>query len=1375
MENLKKNRCFDISVILPTLRPERVRRCIERVAEVSPGVNYEIVLVSPLDLEKELVGCSGYERLHFVREKEKQGSCYANTLGWEKASGKYVFAIADDHMLGLHCLRNLIEFMKPHDEEIFLGGARCYGVSGPGCEHTVYGMYYAYNPCIRRELVAQIGGFYDPYYRCYWGDPDLALRVWHHGGKAALCPDAWIEFNNASDAVDSESQEKYKERDYLAFVKRWHSIYGTQVKSSKFEDINIRNKGAYPGLPPEKCTRLFVFLQKKDWAAVEDEVAHDGEVFLNRAYLPDVFSQVQENRHAIPLVAKCKMMRWLCNQLYGKDGSRTAQERSVSREEKQWIIARIVSDINLQHSLNQNLTDSRDYLNDILSAVGSFYASKEYVKRGPTLVIEGYKGINIIYYEQRFFSWPQEFKGFCDQVFSAKKDKRLFHEDKIFKIFQKLNELFAGEETADWRAIRECEEKSSNYYFIFSILNFFLTNAHLKGSPELVIEGYKGVNVIHLGRKYYSWHQRLGGFQIELFDACRDKFAFSGEHIYELIEKIDQESGTAALIDWRLIQQSEKAFLDLTKCGSNENLFQELSNLTNKELCCDVILMLNNKDWAWLEKSLENCLGRYSLAIFFPLVYATALEKLSEAPRAVVWRFCYWLTLQLFAPRYGYKPIGRIPFDHIFPFLTGLIDQNEIPKEIQKIIESEAGKVEELKDDSQEFKLYWYMQHYFAVFKEAGKFNPVFALRRKYFASNSLGSLKLRIQQYEKLPEKQRANASFLSMIKQKTYEVFFKKNDAKSLSKDYKKFLCANSEKTEEDSVRFVDVKKYSVTPPILIISGYRDYNIIRSWDGYYGLNQRLGEFSLFEFKEKREPDVFFGKSILAVKSLIDKYLGLPARRDEQVFDWALLTKNELLFLCNEKFDPKGLVPVDDVLLVVEGYRQFNIVHCNGLYFGWPWSAGGFFLQKFLENSSGYGAVVAEFIAEVKVLIDLKLGSPTLEEQDKHDWARMHEVEVICDNKYRCKNNIREKAQVLDSLPTVMIVSTAVGCNIRCRMCYLQSDHELSYGGSSARKNMSEETFSRVLGLLPKLDTAIMTVEGEILLHRKWVERWLEIIRQKKNLKLSFQTNGMLMNHDAINMVLENTAIEHVAFSVDGVTPDVFEFIRCGAKMEVVFRNIAALSAEKKKRKLRLPNIHTHFVMQKTNIHELPGYVEKMVQLGVNSMSARHLITYHKEQIKDSLFFHQQLSDEMVEKAKAVAKELGVTVDLPVTFHEANKKNAVNRPACFDPWKHGQILNDGGIYSCCNNAVLMGNINDEGGFEGVWNNEKYQLLRKTVNAKDPAFTLCKYCNALMPVNCFEAHVYTKFLFKLLANNELDRYCPRPVQLLIRPGEKLVE
>jgi len=466
--------------------------------------------------------------------------------------------------------------------------------------------------------------------------------------------------------------------------------------------------------------------------------------------------------------------------------------------------------------------------------------------------------------------------------------------------------------------------------------------------------------------------------------------------------------------------------------------------------------------------------------------------------------------------------------------------------------------------------------------------------------------------------------------------------------------------------------------------------------------------------------------------------------------------------------------VPSEAAMVLVDGYRGYNILYCRDRYYGWPKSAGGFTERRF-QIGIAPGAVRGENLQEARSLVDAKLGPAPAGTTDEADWADAAKADVAARNVHRCEENMEQGVETSDNYPTVLIVSTAIGCNLRCKMCYLQSDHELSYKASQSPPQMSDETFARVLTLLPKARDLIITVEGEILLHRKWVDRWLALTPDYPNLRLSMQTNGMLMTEEAIDKILAYPAVNHVAFSLDGATPEVNDAIRVGSKLETIVEAIRQLLAGRQRLGRAKPSVQTHFVMMKENIHELPAYVRRMAELGVEVISARHLIVYHKEQIPYSLYFDQKRCDEMILQARAVGRECGVQPDLPKTFGESKGLGLADRPKCLDPWRHGQILHDGGVYSCCNNAVLMGNLNDPGGFDAIWNNEKYQRLRRTINQGVPEFTLCKYCNAMLPVNLFEAHVYTKLLFELIRAGELDRYCPRPVELRVQPDETIAE
>ena len=87
-------------------------------------------------------------------------------------------------------------------------------------------------------------------------------------------------------------------------------------------------------------------------------------------------------------------------------------------------------------------------------------------------------------------------------------------------------------------------------------------------------------------------------------------------------------------------------------------------------------------------------------------------------------------------------------------------------------------------------------------------------------------------------------------------------------------------------------------------------------------------------------------------------------------------------------------------------------------------------------------------------------------------------------------------------------------------------------------------------------------------------------------------------MNQRVINLVMENPNITTVAVSVDGATAEVFDKIRVRGKFEVVMANLAALIETRERLNRATPNVETHFVIMKENVHEVPAYVDKMIWL---------------------------------------------------------------------------------------------------------------------------------------------------------------------------------
>jgi len=213
-----------VSVILPSLRPFQLAQCLASIERHTGDIDYEVVVVSPFDIEP-------HPNVVHVKETKSEGVYKAVANGYEQAKGEYIIHIPDDCRATPHWTANMIAFMRPHNDEIFEGNFRHFDVRGERPEPGIYGKLYAPFLCIRRDKVARIGGLMDCYYKSFWGDLDLSLRVWHCGGRVETCPNAWVYHADCNDDVYKRSHSSYFIYDRQAFIQRWHHLYAQPGES----------------------------------------------------------------------------------------------------------------------------------------------------------------------------------------------------------------------------------------------------------------------------------------------------------------------------------------------------------------------------------------------------------------------------------------------------------------------------------------------------------------------------------------------------------------------------------------------------------------------------------------------------------------------------------------------------------------------------------------------------------------------------------------------------------------------------------------------------------------------------------------------------------------------------------------------------------------------------------------------------------------------------------------------------------------------------------------------------------------------------------------------------------------------------------------
>jgi len=289
---------IELSVIIPSLRPEVLKETIERIYKTTTDLEYEIIVVSSLDMPE----ISKLDRVVVVKEEEQKGSNWAIELGTNKAKGTYIMELSDDNLVDTDCLKNIVKFMKQHDDKLMICSPRVHDLWEIHPETTVYGFYYAKTPCIKKSNLEKIGQFYDTAFHSYFADPDLTLRVLDKGGTATICPDAWIEFHNVREDSVKDTRKQHFNPDSKLFLDRWKPIYGHKVSNPDRPDIvNLGGIQMFQDgeLPYEYCSRMFHYLKMNDWTMVADGLNKD---YVCSPYLlPDLLTYVLLYSQYIPI------------------------------------------------------------------------------------------------------------------------------------------------------------------------------------------------------------------------------------------------------------------------------------------------------------------------------------------------------------------------------------------------------------------------------------------------------------------------------------------------------------------------------------------------------------------------------------------------------------------------------------------------------------------------------------------------------------------------------------------------------------------------------------------------------------------------------------------------------------------------------------------------------------------------------------------------------------------------------------------------------------------------------------------------------------------------------------------------------------------
>jgi MoaA/NifB/PqqE/SkfB family radical SAM enzyme/Tfp pilus assembly protein PilF len=321
------------------------------------------------------------------------------------------------------------------------------------------------------------------------------------------------------------------------------------------------------------------------------------------------------------------------------------------------------------------------------------------------------------------------------------------------------------------------------------------------------------------------------------------------------------------------------------------------------------------------------------------------------------------------------------------------------------------------------------------------------------------------------------------------------------------------------------------------------------------------------------------------------------------------------------------------------------------------------------------------------------------------HD-SILNEIEII------------QKKTVIKSKVKRLWVTLTSRCNIRCRTCGLWS----------TPWDIPRKTVDEVIALYPYLERLVW-LGGEVFLC-EYFDEMFEKALAFPQLQQQIITNGVILNQRWIERIIRAKNTE-LTFSVDGVTKEVYEYIRVGAKFEKLISNIKLANEIKQKSCSKTP-MRMNTVIMKSNYHQLEDFIELAKDLGFCQVS---IMALHFDHDPEENILYSHVDPKILEyitnaipRMRQKAKLYNIDLDILLPTLDTSKKSEEDKQSrpvappplaqevlhCKMPWKYMFICDKGTTYLTGSCVKPIGNIY-KNSLDEIWNSPETQVYRENM------------------------------------------------------------
>lgn len=333
----------------------------------------------------------------------------------------------------------------------------------------------------------------------------------------------------------------------------------------------------------------------------------------------------------------------------------------------------------------------------------------------------------------------------------------------------------------------------------------------------------------------------------------------------------------------------------------------------------------------------------------------------------------------------------------------------------------------------------------------------------------------------------------------------------------------------------------------------------------------------------------------------------------------------------------------------------------------------------------------------------------------------------------------IRNTKEVIHDPPLFLGLGVIGKCNLSCKMCPKHSSlSKIESKNDVMDAQLVEKIISQLGQFSPKLKQIEFQDYGEPFLYKDIFKLVDRVARFLPDCRSYITTNGCLLNSELIEQILQSK-IYFIQFSLDACTESTYNKIRKGGDFSKVITNIKLLVSRRDLLNLKKPFIATNFIILRSNIHELRGYIDLGESLGVDKIGfvlpfglfdsdKNEVITLLNEEENEYSNLFLQIKNELNDIYPNNQKRYRIPDILP---------NECLLDCSFRATSQIFIDTKGNVYPCCviavkaqegsTNAYAMGNCNNQS-LQEIWDSSKFIQFREKFYRGELPCAICKDC-----------------------------------------------